>query len=97
MLRMTESAAFALRELLAAYTGRPGAVLRIVLRPDVTGTPGLMLSLSNPGEGDLLITDRGLRVFLEPDAAVRIDGKLLDARIEPNRVRFLVVPSAQAS
>jgi Fe-S cluster assembly iron-binding protein IscA len=92
MLRMTENAALALRELLSTYKERPGEVLRIVLRPGATGTPGLMLSLSDPDKSDLLIIDRGLRVFLERDAAVLVDGMLLDARVEHDRVRFLVMP-----
>jgi Fe-S cluster assembly iron-binding protein IscA len=92
MLRLTEDAVAALRELLSAYEGRRDAALRFVVGSSAEGSSGLLLSLSTPRAGDLVSAGRGLRVFLEPGAAELLDGKLLDVKVERGRVRFLAAP-----
>jgi iron-sulfur cluster assembly protein len=41
-----------------------------------------------PGEDDEVIEEHGARLFLEPEAASLLDGKVLDASIEDNQVAF---------
>jgi Fe-S cluster assembly iron-binding protein IscA len=43
-----------------------------------------------PAEDDEVIEEQGARVFLEPEAASLLDGKVLDASVEQNRVAFTI-------
>lgn len=97
MLLITHPAVEALKRLVESRKSSAGQALRIVERPGNDGRAVLMLALSNPRESDLAVTDRGLKVFLEPQVASRLEGKLLDARYEDERVRFTVSPQSPAA
>ena len=43
-----------------------------------------------PAEDDEVIEEQGARVFLEPDAASLLDDKVLDAKLEQNKVAFTI-------
>jgi Fe-S cluster assembly iron-binding protein IscA len=43
-----------------------------------------------PAEDDEVIEEQGARVFLEPDAASLLDDKVLDARLEQDKVAFTI-------
>ena len=43
-----------------------------------------------PAEDDEVIEEAGARVFLEPDAASLLDDKVLDAKLEQNKVAFTI-------
>ena len=43
-----------------------------------------------PAEDDEVIEEQGARVFLEPDAASFLDDKVLDARLEQDKVAFTI-------
>ena len=43
-----------------------------------------------PAEDDEVIEEHGARVFLEPDAASFLDDKVLDAKLEQNKVAFTI-------
>ena len=84
MLVLTETAAAAVKSVISTPQARDGAGLRIassVPQPQepsalqVTPAPG-------PGQGDQVIEAAGARVFLEPQAAVYLDDKVLDAQID---------------
>ena len=94
MLTLTDQAVTALREL----TTQPGlsaeAGLRIESQEGSTG--GLALSLADgPQAGDQVIEDGGVHIYLQPDAAVALDDKALDARIgETGEVSFQLQPQS---
>jgi iron-sulfur cluster assembly protein len=43
-----------------------------------------------PAEDDEVIEEQGARIFLEPDAASLLDNKVLDAKLEQNKVAFTI-------
>lgn len=98
MLMLTKNAADAIKRL----TGAPGAEgVRISkagpsLAPD---GPGLQIELVGEAEPeDAVVEAEGSRIFLAPEAAEAMEGKVLDADVESDAVRFavLVEPESQA-
>jgi iron-sulfur cluster assembly protein len=92
-------------------TERATDVIRsIAERPEYPDTAGLRIAASADGKrrlsavpaeyaetGDQVIDNEGARVFLDADAASRLDDQVLDAVIdEQNRVEF-VLANQQAS
>jgi hypothetical protein len=85
MLMLTESAT----RVIGALTTNPdmpdGAGLRIVSAPE-----GLSVSpVAGPGDDDQVVEEADARVFLEPNAAVVLDDKVLDAQVDDSgQVQF---------
>jgi iron-sulfur cluster assembly protein len=89
MLAVTDSAAMAIRDITSAQEAPEGAGLRI----SADQTPGsLTLSVaSEPYEGDQVVTASGAKVFLDPEAALLLDDKELDAGVDARgAVQFAV-------
>ena len=86
MLMLTGAAIDAIRTL----TTQPGlpadAGLRIV-HSDTAGSLSLSVS-PGPEAGDELLEASGVRIFLQTDAAVMLDGKSLDAHVDEAGVIF---------
>jgi len=85
MLMLTESAT----RVIGALTTNPelpdGAGLRIVSAPE-----GLSVSpVAGPGDDDQIVEEAEARVFLEPNAAIALDDKVLDAQVDDSgQVQF---------
>jgi Fe-S cluster assembly iron-binding protein IscA len=82
MVTLTDNAVMAIQNL----TGRPdipvGAGLRMA--PDATGG-SLTLSLAaEPMEGDAIVEEAGALLFLDPDVAVALGDRTIDARTDPD-------------
>jgi Fe-S cluster assembly iron-binding protein IscA len=92
MLSVSQTAVDALRELLPEHDGAAGRALRIVERPSPNGDSALMLALSQPKDTDLAVRDRGLELYVETEAARRLDGKRLHALSGERGVRFVLAP-----
>jgi iron-sulfur cluster assembly protein len=94
MLTLTDQAVAAIRGL----TTRPGLPAQTGLRiaPGEADSGGLALSLSDgPQAGDRVIEETDVQVFVQPDAAVALDDKELDAQVsEDGEVSFLLQPQA---
>jgi Fe-S cluster assembly iron-binding protein IscA len=90
MLSITSDGAAAIRQLVDSTERLPGAVLRIVRSPAGGERAQLALVLSRPRQNDLVVSERGISVYFEPELATRLDGKHLDARSETGRTRFVV-------
>lgn len=92
MLTLTENAVAVIQNL----TGQPevpeGAGLRIATDQSAGA---LTLSLAEgPLDGDEVVDASGARLFLDPDAAMLLDDKALDAAVDPDgRVQFAVSES----
>jgi len=91
MLELTESAAEAVRALMAASdeTAETGG-LRVAAEQE-----GDMVSLEFnvvvlPGEDDEVIEELGARVFLETTAASLLEDKVLDASVQDDRIAFML-------
>jgi iron-sulfur cluster assembly protein len=83
VLTLTDHAVAAIRNL----TTQPGLPAEAGLRiaPEDGGAGGLTLSLSDgPQAGDQVIEEADVQVFVQPDAAVALDDKALDAQVNEN-------------
>lgn len=95
MLAITESAADAIRGIVAAPEVPEGAGLRIASQPDASRPGTLEVSVAEvPAESDQVLDQDGARVFVEATAAELLDDKLLDAQVDGNRVGFTISDQA---
>jgi Fe-S cluster assembly iron-binding protein IscA len=90
MLILTERAVSVIRSIAARPEYAETGGLRIAAAPD--GEQRLSVTAAQtPALGDQVIEDDGARVFLDTDAAVRLDDQVLDAVIdESNRIEFVL-------
>jgi iron-sulfur cluster assembly protein len=87
MLMLTENATRVIGALVDNPELPDGAGLRIVSAPE-----GLSVSpVAGPDESDQIVEEASARVFLEPNAAVVLDDKVLDAQVDDaGQVQFLL-------
>lgn len=89
MLAVTDNAATVIRDLTSQGAVPEGAGLRIAADA-VEGALTLSLA-SEPQDGDQVVDTAGARLFLDSDAANMLDGKELDASVDPEgSVQFAV-------
>ena len=89
MLTITDTAAEAIRGIVAAPELPDGAGLRIATMPGTGDAAALEVSVAEtPADTDQVVSEAGARVFVEADAVPLLDDKLLDAQIEGTRVGF---------
>ncbi|MER7115633.1 HesB/IscA family protein [Saccharomonospora azurea] len=94
MLAMTDAAAEAI-SALTAQDGQDSAGLRFAVQEETEAGAQLALSITPaPEEGDQVLgTESGARVFLEPQAATFLDDKVLDIQQdEEGQLNFAVMP-----
>jgi iron-sulfur cluster assembly protein len=89
MVILTDHAVGAIHALTEQPEAPEGAGLRITTDP---ARGALTLSLAaTPAQGDAVVESAGARLFLDPDAAMALDDKTLDARTDTDgQVRFSV-------
>jgi Fe-S cluster assembly iron-binding protein IscA len=90
MLVLTEAAAEVVKSVTSTAQAPDGAGLRIASSELDTEPGALKLSATTgPGENDQVIEAAGARVFLEPQAAIYLEDKILDAEVdEQGNARF---------
>jgi len=89
VLTITDTAAEAIRGIVAAPELPDGAGLRIATMPGTGDAAALEVSVAEtPADTDQVVSEAGARVFVEADAVPLLDDKLLDAQIEGTRVGF---------
>lgn len=93
MLAIGESAAEAIRGLVAAPEVPDGAGLRITAPPRA-GTSFELSVAGTPAEDDEVVEEQGAQVFLEPSAAALLDDKRLEAQVEAGQVTFAIAELA---
>jgi iron-sulfur cluster assembly protein len=90
MLQLSNNAATAIRNLVE----RPdlAEVSGLRLTGDEAGSGRLSVTTADlPEEGDQVVEDQGARVYLEPDVAMMLDDKVLDATVDDQgRISFLI-------
>jgi Fe-S cluster assembly iron-binding protein IscA len=88
VLTLTDNAADQIRLLVGLQDVSTDGGVRIAS----TAEGALTLSLASaPLEGDAVVDQDGARVFLEPEADQLLDGRLLDAGVDPEgSVRFTI-------
>lgn len=89
MLTLTENASTLIKNLAEQTAVAENAGLRISTAQD---TEQLSVDLTpSPEESDQVVESAGARVFLEENAAVALDDKILDAQMdEGGAVRFAI-------
>ena len=93
MLAISETAAEAIRGLVAAAGVPDSAGLRITAPP--TGEASFELSVAGtPAEDDEVVEKEGAQVFLEPSAAALLEDKRLEAQVEAGQVTFAIAKQA---
>ena len=91
MLRVTPTASQVIHELVASRGFADGAGLRIAATEDSERSFSLGVAAA-PDADDEVVPVEDLGVFLDPDAAEALDGKVLDAGVGPEgEVSFSVV------
>ena len=89
MLTLTEAAREMVRDMVSAGDAPAGSGLRIAAAHDEDGGPALSLELATgPTEGDEVLDEEGLLLFLEPEAASLLDDKILDAERHDDHYHF---------
>lgn len=94
MLAMTDTAAEAIRGIVAAPGVPEGAGLRITqAMPTADRAPGaLEVSVAElPEDADQVLDEEGARVFLDPSVIELLEDKLLDAQLDGTRVGFMLM------
>jgi iron-sulfur cluster assembly protein len=95
VLAITDTAAEAIRGIVAAPELPDGAGLRIATQPSGGDAAALEVSVAEtPADTDQVVSEAGARVFVEADAVPLLDDKLLDAQIEGTRVGFMLSDQA---
>jgi Fe-S cluster assembly iron-binding protein IscA len=91
LLALTDEAVEAVRNIVSSSDelSETGG-LRLATERAGTQTTLQLSVVALPAEDDEVIEEHGARVFLEPEAAVVLDDKVLDARIEQNQVEFTI-------
>jgi Fe-S cluster assembly iron-binding protein IscA len=89
MLTLTEAAKGMVRDMVSAGDAPEGSGLRIAIVHDDGEGADLSLELaSEPADGDQVLDEDGLRLFLEPEAASLLDDKILDAEPHGDHYHF---------
>jgi iron-sulfur cluster assembly protein len=91
LLALTDSAVQAVTEIVSSSDELSEAGgLRMVAEQAGTQVNFQLSVVPVPAEDDEVIEEQGARVFLEPDAASLLDDKVLDAKLEQNKVAFTI-------
>jgi len=91
LLALTDSAVEAVTEIVSS-SEEPSETggLRMVAEREGPQVNFQLSVVPVPAEDDEVIEEQGARVFLEPDAASLLDDKVLDAKLEQNKVAFTI-------
>lgn len=90
MLALTDSAAQAVRQIVSSSEASETGGVRVTADRVGDELSFRLSVVEMPGVDDEVIEEQGARVFLEPEAALALGDKILDARVEDNRVAFMV-------
>ncbi|GAA3814994.1 HesB/IscA family protein [Amycolatopsis tucumanensis] len=99
MLALTDAAAEAISALTAQEGQTDSGGLRFAVQAQQDSGAQLALSVAPaPEEGDQVVgADGGAKVFLEPQAAIFLDDKVLDVQQdEQGQLNFAVLPQPDA-
>ena len=90
MLDLTENATSVIRSIADRPELPDDAGLRVASGAGDSGQLSVAAT-GAPEQGDLIVEKEGARVFLDPQAAVILDDKVLDAQVgEQGKVEFLL-------
>jgi iron-sulfur cluster assembly protein len=90
VLTLTSNAAEAVKRIAEASSELPKeSGLRIEAQPTEEGQVSFGLAMvESPDANDQVIEEAGARVYVEPEAALILEDKVLDATVVADRVQF---------
>ena len=92
MLTITSNSAEAIRTIIEATDVPDEGGIRIAIAQQNGAQASLELAISPaPMEGDEVLEEQGVHVFLDEMAVVALDDKSLDAEIEGDEISFGIV------
>jgi Fe-S cluster assembly iron-binding protein IscA len=98
LLHITSAAAEAISVITLSVPGSAG--VRITTLPQATTNGNGPIAVFDfypapePSDGDEVVEERGVQVFLEPDVVPLLEDKMLDAELNGDEVHFTVEPGA---
>jgi iron-sulfur cluster assembly protein len=96
LLALTESAVQAVKGIVSSLEETPeNGGLRMATERTGEQANFQLSVVALPAEDDEVIEERGARVFLDRDAAVLLQDKVLDARVDEGQVAFTVEDQSQ--
>ena len=97
MLQITEAAAEAIEAITDSVPGSCGVRITTLPQASTNGHGPVAVfdfyPTPQPADGDEIVEEQGVQVFLEPDVVPLLDDKLLDAELDGDEVRFMVEPN----
>jgi Fe-S cluster assembly iron-binding protein IscA len=98
LLHITPAAADAISDITESVPGTAGVRVCTMPQASTNGSGPIAVfdfyPTSEPGDGDEVVEENGVQVFLEPDVVPYLEDKLLDAEVDGEQVRFTVEPQA---
>jgi len=90
VLALTDRAVQAVKAIVSDEEAAGTSGLRMVADRAGSETNVQLSVAAIPAEDDEVVEREGARVFLDPEAAVLLGDKVLDATVEDNRVAFTI-------
>jgi iron-sulfur cluster assembly protein len=89
LLALTDRAVEAVKGIVSSLeeTSENGGLRMVTERAGTQANVHLSV-VALPAEDDAVIEDHGARLFLDPDAALLLDDKVLDATIDQGQIAF---------
>jgi Fe-S cluster assembly iron-binding protein IscA len=96
LLALTDSAVQAVKEIVSSAEETPETGgLRLVADREGAQANFQLSVVPLPAEDDEVIEEQGARLFLDPEAASLLEGKVLDASVEQNQVAFTLADQVE--
>jgi iron-sulfur cluster assembly protein len=96
LLHITSAAAAAITAITHSVPGSAGVRITTLPQASTNGHGPVAVfdfyPAPEPNEGDEVVEEKGVQVFLEPDVVPLLDDKLLDAEVDGEEFRFTVEP-----
>jgi Fe-S cluster assembly iron-binding protein IscA len=94
LLHITPAAAEAIHAITRSVPGSAGVRITTLPQASTNGSGPVAVfdfyPTPEPGDGDEIVEEQGVQVFLEQEVVPLLDDKLLDAELEGDEVRFTV-------
>jgi iron-sulfur cluster assembly protein len=98
LLHITSAAAEAISAITHSVPGSAGVRITTLPQASTNGHGPVAVfdfyPAPEPNEGDAVVEENGVQVFLEPDVVPLLEDKMLDAELDGDEVRFMVEPSS---
>ena len=96
MLALTDNAVEAIEQIVSASeVDSEARGMRVVAERAATETYFQLSVVPLPAEDDEVIEEEGARIFLDPEAALLLDDKVLDVGVEREQLAFTIANQSE--